>query len=71
MMIIGCDYHPGFQQIAFVDTETGECRERRLEHPEEASSSTASWENREEGAGGHGSQRACALVRASAGGVAV
>jgi hypothetical protein len=25
MLIIGCDYHPGFQQIAFVDTETGEC----------------------------------------------
>jgi hypothetical protein len=24
MMIIGCDYHPGFQQIAFVETETGE-----------------------------------------------
>ena len=23
MMIIGCDYHPGFQQIAFVDTDTG------------------------------------------------
>jgi hypothetical protein len=21
MIIIGCDYHPGFQQIAFVDTE--------------------------------------------------
>jgi hypothetical protein len=20
MLIIGCDYHPGFQQIAFVDT---------------------------------------------------
>jgi transposase len=32
MLIIGCDYHPGFQQIAFVDTETGECGERRLEH---------------------------------------
>jgi transposase len=32
MMIIGCDYHPGFQQIAFVDTETGELQERRLEH---------------------------------------
>ena len=30
MMIIGCDYHPGFQQIAFVDTETGELQERRL-----------------------------------------
>jgi transposase len=36
MMIIGCDYHPGFQQIAFVDTETGEWNERRLEHREEA-----------------------------------
>src|SRR5712692_509168 len=36
MIIIGCDYHPGFQQIAFVDTETGECSERRLEHREEA-----------------------------------
>ena len=23
MLIIGCDYHPGFQQIAWVDTETG------------------------------------------------
>jgi len=32
MWIIGCDYHPRFQQIAFVDTETGECGERRLEH---------------------------------------
>jgi hypothetical protein len=29
MMIIGCDYHPAFQQIASVDTETGELRERR------------------------------------------
>ncbi len=36
MIIIGCDYHPGFQQIAFVDTDTGELRERRLQHPEEA-----------------------------------
>ena len=36
MMIIGCDYHPGFQQIAFVDTETGELQERRLEHREDA-----------------------------------
>ena len=36
MMIIGCDYHPGFQQIAFVDTETGELQERRLQHREEA-----------------------------------
>jgi len=36
MIIIGCDYHPGFQQIAFVDTETGESEERRLQHREEA-----------------------------------
>ena len=32
MLIIGCDYHPSVQQIAFVDTETGECQERRLAH---------------------------------------
>src|SRR5690349_7914288 len=36
MLIIGCDYHPGFQQIAFVDNETGELWERRLAHREEA-----------------------------------
>src|SRR6266849_4750336 len=32
MMIIGVDYHPSFQQIAFLDQETGECGERRLNH---------------------------------------
>jgi transposase len=32
MMIIGIDYHPDFQQIAFADTETGECGEQRLNH---------------------------------------
>jgi len=36
MLIIGCDYHPSFQQIAFVDTETGEFQEQRLAHREEA-----------------------------------
>src|SRR5438874_5862506 len=36
MLIIGCDYHPSFQQIAYVNTETGEFGERRLVHPEEA-----------------------------------
>ena len=36
MIIIGCDYHPSFQQIAFVDTETGEVKEQRLVHREEA-----------------------------------
>src|ERR1700745_3178211 len=32
MVIIGVDYHPSFQQIAFVDQETGECGERRRNH---------------------------------------
>jgi len=32
MKIIGCDFHPSYQQIAMVDTETGEVREGRLEH---------------------------------------
>ncbi len=36
MIIIGCDYHPSLQQIAFVDSETGELQERRLQHREEA-----------------------------------
>ncbi len=36
MLIIGCDYHPGFQQIAFLDSESGEWNERRLGHREEA-----------------------------------
>ncbi len=36
MPIIGADYHPAFQQIAFVDSETREVPEQRLEHPEAA-----------------------------------
>ena len=32
MIIIGVDYHPSFQQIAFMDQETGECGDRRLNH---------------------------------------
>jgi hypothetical protein len=36
MLIIGCDYHPSFQQIAMLDTETGELQELRLKHREEA-----------------------------------
>ena len=38
MIIIGVDFHPEFQQIAFVDTDTGELEERRLHHPDEAES---------------------------------
>jgi transposase len=32
MMIIGCDFHPSWQQIAWLDSETGETGERRLVH---------------------------------------
>ena len=36
MLIIGCDYHPSSQQVAFVDTDSGEVGERRLVHRDEA-----------------------------------
>jgi transposase len=32
MLTIGCDFHTRFQQIAMLDTTTGEIIERRLEH---------------------------------------
>jgi transposase len=36
MIIIGVDYHPEFQQIASVNTDTGEFQEKRIAHREEA-----------------------------------
>ncbi len=33
---IGVDFHPEFQQIAAVDTDTGEVQEKRLAHREDA-----------------------------------
>src|ERR1019366_9999227 len=36
MIIIGVDFHPEFQQIALLNTTTGEVEEKRLAHPEEA-----------------------------------
>ena len=32
MLIIGCDYHPSFREIAWLDTETGEGDERSVLH---------------------------------------
>ena len=32
MIIIGMDYHPSFQQVAFCNQETSECGEARLNH---------------------------------------
>jgi hypothetical protein len=34
MMIIGCDFHPSWEQIAWLDTEMGETGERKLVHAE-------------------------------------
>ncbi len=36
MLIIGCDFHPSFQQVAIFDKRTGEIQEKRLQHREEA-----------------------------------
>jgi transposase len=36
MLIIGCDFHPGFQQVAIFDNRTGAIEEKRLPHREEA-----------------------------------
>lgn len=35
MIIIGCDLHTRFEQIAMLDTETGELVEKRLDHESE------------------------------------
>jgi transposase len=32
MLIVGCDFHPSWQQIAWLDTETGETGEQKLLH---------------------------------------
>jgi transposase len=39
MISIGVDFHPAFQQIAMVDTDTGELQDKRLIHREEAEKS--------------------------------
>jgi transposase len=30
MMIVGCDFHPGWQQVAIFDSDTGEIEQRKL-----------------------------------------
>lgn len=35
-ILIGCDFHKGFQQISLLNRETGETKRMRLAHPEEA-----------------------------------
>ncbi len=36
MLIIGCDFHPGLQQVTIFDNQSGEYQEKRLGHREEA-----------------------------------
>jgi transposase len=36
MVIIGCDFHPGFEQVAIFDNRTGEYQQKRLGHRAEA-----------------------------------
>jgi hypothetical protein len=72
MLIIGCDYHPAFQQIALVDSETGELEERRLTHREEAEQFYQELKQRNvEVRVGMESSGQLAVVRALATGVAV
>ena len=47
MVIIGCDFHPGFQQIAMLDSDTGEIRQVRLAHKQEAQQFYAQLRGRE------------------------
>ena len=44
MIIIGCDFHPSFQQIAMLDTETGATEEHKLmQTSEKPKVSIGSW----------------------------
>ena len=36
MLIIGCDFHPGLQQVTIFDNQSGEYQEKRLGHRGEA-----------------------------------
>jgi hypothetical protein len=68
MLIIGCDHHPSFQQMAFVDTDTGELQTAPGAPRGSREVLPWSWGTGNESTFGNGSQRARALVRATAGG---
>src|SRR5882724_1565189 len=70
-MVIGVDYHPSFQQIAFLVEETGEYNERRLNHSD-GEAEKFYRDLQLQGAcvtSGDGGDRIFPLVRAPAGGV--
>src|SRR5438309_12039030 len=68
MIMVGCDFHTRFQQVAMLDPTTGEVIERRLEHETgEARSFYASLcEPARVGIEAH---RECAVVRESTPGI--
>jgi len=66
MKIVGCDLHTRYQQIAMLDTETGELTERRPEH--ESGQARAFYAGKGGGARGDRSHGTHPLVRADAGG---
>ena len=71
MWIIGCDYHPSFQQIAFVNQVSGEHGNLRLDHKsgeaEQFYRAFLSCFDRPAGEGGSGGHRHAGLVGAFAG----
>ena len=72
MIIIGVDFHPEFQQIALLNTTTGEVEEKRLAHPDEAEKYYRALASaRRNSAHRHGGQWARTLVRAPRSRVAV
>src|SRR5258708_19362169 len=32
MLMIGCDFHPGLEEVAILDTQTGQRQQQRLSH---------------------------------------
>ena len=71
MMIIGVDYHPSFQAIAFCVEETGECGEQELTHSDGQAEKSGAEAARNPGAGRNGGYRLFTLVRAAAGRVGI
>jgi hypothetical protein len=69
MMIIGVDYHPSFQTIAFFVEETGECGEQELNHSDGQAEKFYRdlLAARNQRAGGNGGYRIFTLVRAATG----
>jgi hypothetical protein len=53
MMIIGCDFHPNWQQVSWLDTETGETGEQKAGHGGGRCGAVLS-SGAGAGAGGHG-----------------